>query len=154
MCVWSQQVYNLSIKDLRGSWGEGRRGSLRIGRRYGGSIPSPSQSGGGLVTLLLLRWPVTFPTDSCIAKLRPQKSNLNSILLPQLIGPVCSSGSLRQCLSAQLHSVSTEISNNVCWLAVCSSGGVSYGCRHVSPQRSTRCSQLTVVSLQSWGSFH
>lgn len=58
-------------------------------------------------------------------------SILNSILLPQLIGPVCSSGALWQCLPAQPHSVSTDVSYNVCWLAVCFSGVVSYGCRHV-----------------------
>ena len=61
-------------------------------------------------------------------------SILNSILLPQLIGPVYSSGALWQCLPTQPHSVSTDISNNVCWLAVCFSGVVSYGCRHVSSE--------------------
>lgn len=64
-----------------------------------------------------LQLPVTFPADYCIAKLSPQKSNLNSILQPQLIGPICSCGTLRQCLPAQLHFVSIEISNNICWLA-------------------------------------
>lgn len=120
----------------------------------GGSVLSLSQSRDMLITPWLLQWPVRFPTDSCIAKLRSQKFNLNSILLPQIIGPLCSCGTLWQCLSAQLHSVSTEISNNVCWLAVRPSGVVSYCCWHFSPQRSTRCSKLPVVLRESWGRFH
>lgn len=100
-------------------------------------VSARSHLGADLVTLLLLQWSLRFPTDS-IAKPRPQKSNLNSILLPQLIGQVCSCGTLQHCLSAQLHIVSTEISNNVCWLAACSSGVVSYGCLRVSYTGSLR----------------
>lgn len=124
ICVWSQQVYNQTVKGLRGSWEEGYGGSMQSGRCCGGSVPFLSKSGSSLSPPYCLQLPVTFPTDSCIAKLRPQKSNLNSILLPKLIGPICSSGTLRQCLPAQLHFVSIEISNNVCWLAVSSSGVV------------------------------
>jgi len=82
------------------------------------------------------------------------KSNLDSISLPQVIGPVCSSGAVQQCLSMHLHFISTEISNNVCRLAVCSSGVVSNGGWHDFPQKSTRWRQLVLVLLQSQRSFY
>ncbi len=139
--MWFQQIYNQNMKDLRGRKLRGRLlGSLRSGRAHGDSVPPRSQSGGGRVTLLLLRWPGTFPHGL---------STVNFTLLPQLICPVCSSGTLQQCLPAQLHSVPTEISNNVCWPAVCFSEVVSYSCRLVSPQKSTQLQVLFRTKLRN-----
>lgn len=136
--MWSQQVYNHNIKDLRCSWEEGHWVHCRVVVLI--QTPSLSLSGGSpFVTIVACQIP-------------HRLSTLNTILPHNLLVQSAPLG-LWQCLPAQLLSISTEISNNVCWLAVCSSGVVSYGCRHVSPQRSSRCSKLTVVLLRSRGRF-